>query len=144
VQAGKSTVHTSSLITERLSRQTLEVIAGLNDEARKAVTDAPKLSAEVRETLAKGLQLTFQLRDTEAKLKEEAALLKETTEEQARIRVNLEKIPNTAEIFKRYLTKLDDLETTLEKSQKLIKMLDGEAKKQRTTLTQFLKTAKAE
>jgi hypothetical protein len=57
------------------------------------------------------------LAQTQAALAELRSQAKEITTEQDRLRLNIEKLPKDAPVYKRYLDKLDQQETALEKVQ---------------------------
>ena len=71
-------------------------------------------------------------------LKDLRAQLKEITDEQARIKGNLEKLPPTSELYKRLIDKFDKEETALEKVQKQISEKVAEEKQQQKDFEQFL------
>ena len=70
--------------------------------------------------------------------------LKEIAEDQDRIRKNIEKAPKESDAFKRYLKKLDDQETEIEKRQARLKELKLEKAKQEKALKDYAESAKAE
>ena len=76
-------------------------------------------------------------------LKELRAKLKEITDEQARIKGNLEKLPATSDLYKRLIDKFDKQETALEKVQKETTEKLGEEKRQKKDYATFLEKLNA-
>ena len=84
------------------------------------------------------------LEQTAATLKDLRAQVKDVSEEQARLRTNMEKLPTTSELYKRYLGKLDQAETGLEKLQADVKEKEGEERKQKKEYDGFLEKLNVE
>jgi hypothetical protein len=59
-------------------------------------------------------------------------------DDQARIRANLQRLPMTSEAYKRYLKKIDQQETEIEKLQEAIKKLRAAQEKQRKDYEDYL------
>ena len=113
---------------------------GSFDEARvKEVLASDAASAAVKEALKKGVAMQAQLAQTQSTLKELRAQVKEINDEQARLRTNMEKLPNDSPLYKRYLTKLDEQETALEKVQSQVVQRTNAEKQQKQELESFLK-----
>jgi hypothetical protein len=129
-------ISTESLIREG---QTLEDVFMHPIEQQKALVDSPKLLESTRRNLEKGLNQLTELKRNEAQLKDHLSAIKQIEEEQARIRANIEKIPTASAIHKRYLDKLDAMETDLEKSQAKVRELEAAQKKQIAEYTAFVK-----
>jgi hypothetical protein len=120
----------------------MEAILALPEESRKELIDSKNMLDATRASVKLGLDHLTKIRASQEGLKEVTDSLKTLVEEQARIRTNIEKIPPTAEIYKRYLTKLDALETDLEKAQKKQVELTALLKKQSAEYQAFLKDLK--
>jgi len=58
--------------------------------------------------------------------------------DQARLRANLASTPSTAAVYKKYLKKLDDQETAIEKLQQEVRDLQTSQEKQRKDLEDYL------
>jgi hypothetical protein len=84
------------------------------------------------------------LEQTVALLKDMRAQVKEISEEQSRLRTNMEKLPQTSELYKRYLGKLDQQETVLEKVQGQVKDAEGEERKQKKEFDGYLEKLNVE
>jgi hypothetical protein len=107
---------------------TLEVVEEQNRLDRLALTstDEPTLrlflgSATTGPALKKALQQAIAVRGRLAEIGRETAhleqKLKAITDDQARLRANLEKVPPASAAYKRYLEKFDTQETEIEKLQ---------------------------
>ncbi len=59
-------------------------------------------------------------------------------QDQARMRANMERVPQTSEAYKRYLKKFDDQETQIEQGQARITRLRATAEQQRRSYEAFL------
>ena len=81
---------------------------------------------------------------TQRQIEEINRQLKEITDDQARLRQNLEKVPATSEAYKRYVKKFDDQETQIEKLQEQLKQKQAAAKGQQKTLEDSFKGLTAE
>ncbi len=71
-------------------------------------------------------------------MKDLRAQLKEITDEQARIKGNLEKLPANSDLYKRLIDKFDKQETELEKVQKQTVEKVADEKKQKKEFESFL------
>src|SRR5207247_11451390 len=98
------------------------------------VKDALKLLSEQKAALS----------DTQKQVEEINRQLKEISDDQARLRQNLEKVPATSEAYKRYVKKFDDQETQNEKLQEQLKQKQTAAKAQQKTLDDSFKGLTAE
>ena len=96
----------------------VEKLTELTGDRMKELLAAENLKPEVKESLKKTHAMVTGSQLLEEELKTLAVGVKSVTEEQARLRINLEKLPQTSELYKRYMMKLDDSETGLEKVQK--------------------------
>ena len=76
------------------------------------------------------MRLKAKLTDTQRELAQAQAQLKEITDDQTRLRANLEKMPPTSAAYKRYLEKFDQQETEIEKLQADIKAKQASVKAQ--------------
>ena len=64
---------------------------------------SPAVKDAVKESLKKAVGMRTTLEQTAATLKDLRAQVKEISEEQARLRTNMDKLPQTSELYKRYL-----------------------------------------
>lgn len=95
---------------------------------------SPKLSEELRKVIESKKRLS----DTQKELTRLRSQFNETTQEQNRIRTSLEKVPANTSLHKRYLQKLDTLETEIETLQKQIKENQEKEKKQEAEFEKYL------
>jgi len=121
-----------------------EALDTLTEERIKVLLTSEQAPAAVKENIRKGTSMLKGLATLAATLKELRAQLKEITEEQARIKGNLEKLPATSELYKRLIDKFDKQETALEGVQKQIAEKVGDEKKQQKDFEQFLEKLNVE
>ncbi len=95
---------------------------------------SPKLSGELRKVIESKKRLS----DTQKELTRLRTQFSETTQEQNRIRTSLEKVPANTGLHKRYLEKLDTLETEIETLQKQLKENQEKEKKQEAEFEKYL------
>jgi hypothetical protein len=132
-----------SVAEERVVPQK-ESVADVNDDRLKAIVASPAIKDAVKEALKKAVGMRTALEQTAATLKDLRGQVKDVSEEQARLRTNMEKLPPTSELYKRYLGKLDTAETSLEKLQSDVKDKDGEERKQKKEYEGFLEKLNVE
>ncbi|WP_020474104.1 DUF4139 domain-containing protein [Zavarzinella formosa] len=111
-------VVTKHVVSEQRTVPKQEKMTDITNDRMKEILAAPSVKAEVKENLKKVRAMVIASQQTEEEIKSLFAGTKSVTEEQARLRTNLEKLPPTSELYKRYITKLDESETALEKVQK--------------------------
>ncbi len=95
---------------------------------------SPKLSEELRKVIESKKRLS----DTQKELARLRSQFNETTQEQNRIRTSLDKVPANTGLHKRYLEKLDTLETQIETLQKQLKENQEKEKKQEAEFEKYL------
>jgi hypothetical protein len=132
-----------SLTEERIAEHR-ESIVDLKEERLNALVASPALKQPIKDGLKKAFELRTTLSQTGATLTELRARAKEISEEQSRLRTNMEKLPQTSELYKRYLAKLDQQETALEQVQEQLKVREGEQGKLAAELSRFLERLVAE
>jgi hypothetical protein len=93
----------------------------ISDESLRAFQSSSVTRAPIKAALRKTLELRARLTETERQLAESEKRLKAITDDQSRLRANLEKVPQTSAAYKRYLEKFDTQETEIEKLQLQIK-----------------------
>ena len=82
-------------MTEEKTTPRKETLESLNEERIKALLASAQIGEAVKENIRKGTSMIKALEQTTAALKDLRAQLKEITEEQGRIKGNLEKLPVT-------------------------------------------------
>lgn len=125
-------------VTEEHSVGRKEPLEGMTEDRIKALLASANAPDTVKDNIRKGTTMLHALTATGATLKDLRAALKEITDEQARIKGNLEKLPANSELYKRLIEKFDKQETELEKVQKQIADKVSEEKKQQKDFEQFL------
>jgi hypothetical protein len=125
VPAGKS--QTLPVIDEQ-ARQERLVLNSIDDKSVRLFLTSPVSSAKVKEALEKAVSMRTKLSDTQRELTQVQAQLKGITEDQGRLRANLERLPPTSAAYKRYLEKFDTQETEIEKLQAQIRKLQESEK----------------
>ena len=95
-------------------------------------------SPKLREEMKKVIESKNRLSDIQKDLTRLRSQFNDATQEQNRIRTSLEKVPANTPLHKRYLEKLDKLETEIETLQKQIKEEQEKEKKQEAELAKYL------
>src|SRR5262249_28221439 len=121
-----------------------ETVNDISEDRMKIIVASPAVRAPVKEALTKAVGMRNALEQTVAVLKELRAQVKEISEEQSRLRTNMEKLPQTSELYKRYLGKLDQQETVLENVQGQAKDAEGEERKQKKEFDGYLEKLNVE
>jgi hypothetical protein len=125
-------------VTEEHSVVRKEALDSMTEDCIKGLLASANAPDAVKESIRKGTSMFKALTATGFTLKELRAQLKEITDEQSRIKGNLEKLPANSELYKRLIDKFDKEETALEKVQKQISDKVAEEKKQQKDFEQFL------
>ncbi len=115
-----------------------EKFAEINEDRLKIIVASPAIQDAVKESLKKGYEMRVTHEQTLTTLKELRDQAKNASEEQARLRTNMDKLPQDSELYKRYLKKLDQEETSLEKIQEQIKSKETEERKQKKEFDGFV------
>jgi len=121
-----------------------EPIAEVSGERLKTLLSNPSLKRELKDGLQNALKLQTTLEQTISSLNDLRTQVQTIAEEQARLRTNMDKLPPTSELYKRYLSKLDEQETALERIQELRKGKEAEAKSQKHEFDGFLERLNVE
>src|SRR5262249_20120594 len=121
-----------------------ETLTEVNEDRLKAILASTAIKDAVKESLKKGYEMRTLLEQTVAALKDLRSHSKEISEEQARLRTNMDKLPQDSELYKRYLKKLDQEETGLEKVQEQVRSKEGDERKQKKDLEGFLEKLNVE
>ena len=135
VSAGKPV--TFPVIDEQ-SRVQLVMLNTIDDKTVQIFMASPVTSPKIKEALSKAMALRNQLSDTQRELAQVQTQLKAISEDQTRMRANLERLPQTSAAYKRYLEKFDTQETEIEKLQAQIKKLEESQKKQQKDYEDYL------
>lgn len=98
------------------------------------------LDAKTRAAFAKIAELKRSLEDQQSLSESLTAKLEALTEEQSRLRANLDAVPRDSDLYRRYLKKLDDQETAIEGLQTRIADADEAAEAAEKKLGDYLAT----
>src|SRR5581483_12426815 len=93
---------------------------------------------QVKQALERALKLRGQLAETQHDIVRVEQTLQVIDKDQARMRANMERVPQTSEAYKRYLKKFDEQETEIEKRRAEIAKLQESAERQRKEYESFL------
>jgi hypothetical protein len=141
VPAGKTV--TLPVIEERTIVQEV-VLSGADDQTILRYVSGTAASASLKEALARAADLKGRLEATRREIGQTERQLKAITDDQARLRANLERVPPTSEAYKRYLKKFDEQESEIEKLQEAIRKLQGTEQQQRTAYEDYLRNLSVE
>ncbi len=101
------------VVSERTIRQSIGVL-DMNIAALVAFNRDGKLSDKALEAVRKAASMQAAINDTERQINQFNEQTAAISTEQNRIRENMGKVERTSELYKRYVTKLNDQETELE------------------------------
>jgi hypothetical protein len=99
---------------------------------------AKEVSSKVREALQRVVQLRGKLDDARAQRTRLDQRTAEITAEHARIRENMQRLPQNSDLYNRYVKKLDQQETELEKLRKEIESLKNTEDEHRRELQNYV------
>lgn len=99
---------------------------------------AKEVSSKVREALQRVVQLRDKLDDARAQRTRLDQRTAEITAEHARIRENMQRLPQNSDLYNRYVKKLDQQETELEKLRKEIESLKNTEEEHRRELQNYV------
>jgi hypothetical protein len=124
----------------------LEQVALTNsaDETVRFFLRANVISAKVKEALTEALTRKAKLTELQREIHVEEQALQVIEKDQARMRANMERVPQTSEAYKRYLKKFDDQETEIEKRRERITKLQETAERERKAYETFILTLNVE
>jgi hypothetical protein len=141
VPAGKSIAH--AVVEEHVQAQHV-ALTGVEDRTIAMFLTSNVSSPAVKDALQKAMTLRQGLADIRRELDQLEARMKAITDDQARLRANLDKAPPTSATHKRYLEKFDAQETEIEKLQEKIMQKQEALEKQQKEYETYLATLNAE
>jgi hypothetical protein len=121
VPAGKSV---TQQVTEEFTSVEHVAINATNDDMIRFYLNSSVSGDEAKKALKDVLEHRAKLADTQRELAAVQVQLKDITEDQGRLRANLDKVPATSAAYKRYLEKFDKQEPVIEKYQEEIKKMN--------------------
>ncbi len=143
VKVAPNKTETQTVTEERVINQTI-ALTNLDDNNIRHFISQAVASARLKEGLNNAMRLRWAMSKTQQDIRELERQLKVLTTDQARLRANLREVPANSDIAKRYLTKLNEQETTIEKYQADVKKLQTTEHDQRKEFDQFLADFSAE
>lgn len=111
-------------VTEEFTRRDDLHLNSTNDETIRLFLQSSISSPEAKKSLQDVLDSRAKLADTQRELAAVQVQLKDITEDQGRLRANLDKVPPTSAAYKRYLEKFDKQQPIIEKFQDEIKHMN--------------------
>jgi hypothetical protein len=113
-------------------------VSNQSDEQIKWLISQPTASKKLQAGLREALALRLALHKTQREIGELQRQLNVIVQDQTRIRANLKETPSTSKAHKRYLEKLDEQESQIEKYQGDIKKLNQSEHDQKKAFDDFL------
>lgn len=108
-----------------------EAVGDISQDRLKILVNHSSLTKELKDALQKAVGMRMKLDAMISTLKDLRAQVQTISVEQSRLRMNMDKLPTTSELYKRYLGKLDQQETALERICELLKRQEGEERQQK-------------
>ncbi len=137
VKVAPNKTETQTVTEERLLNEEVR-FANLNDDQIRFFLSQTVISDRVKDGLKQARELRWAISKTQQDIAELERQLKILTDDQARLRANLREVPANSEIGQRYLKKLNDQETIIEKDQADVKKLQQQEHTQQKDFEQFL------
>jgi hypothetical protein len=113
-------------------------LTNMDDDGVRFYLRSSALSQKGKDALEEALARRQKLAQTQQALQAEERALHDISDDQARMRANMERVPQTSEAYKRYLKKFDDQETEIEKRQSQIAKLRAAAEEERKSYQAFI------
>ncbi len=125
-------------IVEEEKRDDVIALTNSDDNTVRFFLRSKLSSPKVKEALEKALALRAKMSETQQEIGRVDQELQVIDKDQARMRANMQRLPQTSEAYKRYLKKLDDQETEIEKKQAQVSKLRDAADKERKEYEDYL------
>jgi hypothetical protein len=119
----KSDDLTALEVIEDRPREEKVVLVNVPDEKLGFHLSQAAINPRVHEAFQTALKLKAEWQAAQKEIQDENDALKVIEQDQARMRANMERVPQTSEAYKRYLRKFDDQETEIEKRRATINRL---------------------
>jgi hypothetical protein len=113
-------------------------VSNQSDEQIRWLISQPTASKKLQAGLREALALRLALSKTQREIGELQRQLNVIVQDQTRIRANLKETPSTSKAHKRYLEKLDEQESQIERYQADIKKLNQSEHEQKKAFDDFL------
>jgi hypothetical protein len=125
-------------IVEEEKRLEQTELTNMDSDAVRLFIRAAGTSPAVKKALEEALTMREQLATIQREVAREEQALKVIEQDQSRMRENMKAVPQTSETYKRYLKKLDDQETQIEKTRERLVKLQASADEQKKAYDAFL------
>ncbi len=125
-------------VVEEVKKSEAIALTNLNDQKVGLFLKQAVLSPQVKAAFQTAIRLKGELEATRQEIQNENNALKAIEQDQARMRANMERVPQTSEAYKRYLKKFDEQETEIEKRRAAVTDLVRKSSDQNVALTTFL------
>ena len=135
VAAGKS--EKLSVKEQIVQDETVEILSA-DGNALNYYRQQGEIPKPVQDALAKAMQLKQALVDTQRQIDQNKSTLQDITTEQTRIRENLKSVKDSSQYYTHLMTKLNDQENEIEKTQKADEDLQKQLEQQRADLESYL------
>ena len=129
---------TRLVVREELVTDESIVILNVDPGTLLTYSRSSVLSKDVRDGLAKAVQLRQSVTDTERQMADRTQRLAQITQEQARIREDMKTVAATTAYYARLLAKLNEQESTIERLQRERDELSSRRDSQRRELEEYL------
>jgi hypothetical protein len=135
VPAGKTV---QQAVVEEQVRHKQVVLSSGEDGLVKVYLASPVVSPKVKEALRQAVALRDKVAAARRDLGHVEGQLKAITDDQKRLRENIERLPKESDAYKRYLRKFDTQETQIEKLQAQIQQKQEERRKRQAEYEDYL------
>jgi hypothetical protein len=125
-------------VVEEQKRVDELALVSSDDETVRFFLRSASSSPAAQKALEEILKLRDQLAGTQREIAKEEQALKVIEQDQARMRANMERVPQTSEAYKRYLKKFDDQETQIETARARVARLQETAEGQKKAYEAFV------
>lgn len=122
---------------ERIERQQL-ALTNLDDNAIQMYLAAPSVSEAAKKALAEVARRRHEIEQVSAERRQLEQQIQAITQEQARIRENMQQLDRTSELYKRYVKKFNEQEDQIEQLRGKIQELQGKENELRKALDEYL------
>ena len=135
VPAGKTV---QQIVVEEQMRRRQTTLSSTDDRLVKLFLASRVVSPKVKEALRRAVALRDKVAAARRDLGHVEGQLKAITEDQKRLRENIERLPKESDAYKRYLKKFDTQETQIEKLQAQIQQKQEERRKRQAEYEDYL------
>jgi hypothetical protein len=105
-------------VTEEQQRLDEIALTNSDDDTMRFFIRASVASAKVKKALDDALKLKQRVAETEREIKREEQALRVIEQDQTRMRANLERVPQTSDVYKHYLKKFEDQEKEIDEQRR--------------------------